>query len=285
MTEDATNPAPVSADTGNASFTVSNATPTSNPQVGLADIVPQEYQGKAYLEKIKDIPSLFKSFDHAQEMIGKQPVGVPGENASQDEWNNFYKALGRPDSANGYDIKLPEKMPDGIEASDELMSSFKEFAHELGLTPKQAQALVEFDIKRQGETAGNLNTSREEQLKKMDEEFESLTSKIFGERADEAIENSRKLLSRYAPKDLTEHIKSLDNNSLLMLTSVLDGVTKDYIKEDTPINGQTSPPTSRDELLSEAHKLMQSEAFRNEFNVEHKKTRQRVESIYQQIYK
>jgi hypothetical protein len=51
----------------------------------------------------------------------------------------FHKAIGVPESADKYDIPMPEKGAD-----PELAKTFKETAHKLGLTPSQAKELSTF---------------------------------------------------------------------------------------------------------------------------------------------
>lgn len=268
-------------------FSVPNTvatTPSEQSNVpSLQDIVPEEYRNKGYMSKIKDIPTLFKSFDSAQELIGKRPAGVPHVDAPQEEWNQFYKTLGRPDTPDGYEVKLPE-LPEGLKSSDEQLKSFKEKAYELGLTPKQAQALIEFDVERQKGVLASINESQNVSQKQLDDEFDKLSAKVFGDRADSAIKNTKKLLGQYVPQEFADKIKDLDNNSLIALTSVLDGITRDFISEDHTFRGDNRVPTSKEDLLKEAHNLMTSEAYRTPFHVDHDSTYKRVQDIYQQVY-
>ena len=272
----------------NQSFTVPNSAGPSEDAASslpaLSDIIPSEYKDKPYFEKIKDIPGLFKSFDSAQELIGKRPAGIPQADAPAEEWNAFYKALGRPDTPEGYQIEMPKDLPKNLEVDDTHLGEFKSLAYELGLTPAQVEKLVNYDMARQSKALESINKQSEQSQQQINDEFDKMRTKLFGERADQAIENSRKLLAKYAPADFLDKIQGLDNNSLIALTSVLDGITNDYLSEDTPISGNNMPSTSKDELLADARKLMQSEAFRNPFNVEHDATQQKVKAIYEKIY-
>lgn len=87
----------------------------------------------------------FKMGEEYQSLKGKLEgtVKVPGEKATDEERIAFYKALGVPDKPDGYEIKRPEKMPEGMSYDEALEGSFKEVAHKVGLTPSQTQAIVE----------------------------------------------------------------------------------------------------------------------------------------------
>lgn len=68
---------------------------------------------------------------------------APGEDASPEDWNNFYSKLGRPEKADAYDLKLPE----GVQLPEEILNETtplaKEILFELGATPEKAQAAYE----------------------------------------------------------------------------------------------------------------------------------------------
>lgn len=66
-------------------------------------------------------------------------VGLPAADAPPEKWNEFYNRLGRPETADKYDIKFP----DGMTPDEGMLSWAKPTFHEAGLTPKQAQLLTD----------------------------------------------------------------------------------------------------------------------------------------------
>ena len=85
-----------------------------------------------------DINSFVKSYNEGQSFIGK---GIPDENTPADIRDAFYKKLGRPDNAEGYEWKLPEGVSvDG--ATEENFKNFKQLCYEAGLTNKQVSAVL-----------------------------------------------------------------------------------------------------------------------------------------------
>lgn len=276
--------------TGNQSFsvpnTVSTETTTSDaPQsVNLQDLVPEAYREKPYMQKIKDVDGLFKAFDNAQGLIGKRGLQVPGEDASAEDWDNFYGELGRPKTPDEYDIKVPDDLPEGLTADEGRIGEFKKIAHSLGLNAKQVEGLVKYDIERQKGALSETQEQVKQTQAQLDDEFDKLAAKTFGDNTDQVIENAKRLLNAHAPKSFANDIANLDNRSLVALAAVLDGVTRKYIAEDSPIRGEAVAPPTQSEMLSEARELMQSEKYRNPFHVEHDETKQRVQSIYQKLY-
>jgi len=93
----------------------------------------------------KDLPSLLKSYEHAQKLLGKQAnaVIIPKDDASPEEVAAFRAKLGVPDSVEKYATKI-EGLPEGMALDEAGVKQFNELAHKTGLTPSQAQEAVKF---------------------------------------------------------------------------------------------------------------------------------------------
>lgn len=102
-----------------------------------------------HMQPIKDIKGLVSSYVSAQSMVGKDKITIPGENATEEERNQFHTRLGRPENAEGYGFShesLPEQMQgreDWTKWASELMfrhgvpkaaaeGIFKEYAERMG---------------------------------------------------------------------------------------------------------------------------------------------------------
>jgi hypothetical protein len=69
-------------------------------------------------------------------------IRTPGETATADEWNAFYSKMGRPETADKYELKLDAStVPEGFPYDEKSAIEFRNWAHEAGLNPKQAQTL------------------------------------------------------------------------------------------------------------------------------------------------
>ena len=106
------------------------------------DSLPEELKTNASLEKFSDVSTLAKSYINAESMIGKDKMVVPGANTTEEEWSDIYNKLGRPSDPNGYELKA--EVAEGEPIDEQLMSSFKETAHKHGLSPTQAQGLLDY---------------------------------------------------------------------------------------------------------------------------------------------
>ena len=93
-----------------------------------------------------------------QELKSRPPAGavlVPGEGATEDQTKAWREALGIPEKAEGYelhtksaqDARHPERMPITINDAD--MKTFRDLCHANGVSPRQAQAILDFQLGRE----------------------------------------------------------------------------------------------------------------------------------------
>lgn len=86
------------------------------------------------------------------ESHAKSALVPPGDDASPDDWSAFYDRLGRPEKPEGYEFRLPEGVPEDMPYDDTLKAQFQTWAHESGLTPKQAAMMHDFYVQQAGQT-------------------------------------------------------------------------------------------------------------------------------------
>ncbi|XPV77734.1 MAG: hypothetical protein ACNI27_07385 [Desulfovibrio sp.] len=79
---------------------------------------------------------------HAQNMIGKKAQGIAplGENPTDEERAAYFAALGRPETAEAYELNLPE----GMDPKAGMLPQMSEAMHGLGLNNEQASGVMNF---------------------------------------------------------------------------------------------------------------------------------------------
>lgn len=136
-----------------------------------------------FLGKYASKDEAIKALVHAQKFIGRRPDGyvrVPGPASPDEEWQELFAALGRPEGADGYE--LPEfELPEDIEINEDLRDRFREKAHELGLMPGQVQGLYEWFLPL---TVAAAEDMRDNAVRRRASEMDALRSVHRGDTAN-----------------------------------------------------------------------------------------------------
>ena len=74
-------------------------------------------------------------------MIGQDKVAIPNNNSTEEAWNEVYDKLGRPESAEKYNLSFKSE---DFPLDEGQIKTFAEQSHKLGLNNKQAQGILDF---------------------------------------------------------------------------------------------------------------------------------------------
>jgi hypothetical protein len=121
---------------------VSSESQASAPEPSWRDGISSENRDHGSIKDFKSVDELAQSHIHAQKRLGSS-VQVPGELATQDDWNKFYTKTGRPEQAENYDFSTV-KAPKDFTIPDEMITGFRTAAHTSGLNQKQASVLMDW---------------------------------------------------------------------------------------------------------------------------------------------
>ena len=117
--------------------TVSNG----DTPVSWKSSISEEFRNDPNIEKFTEIDALAKSYINATRMIGQDKVAVPNKNSTEDQWNEVYSKLGRPETADKYALNIESE---AVAMDEGAIKSFAEQSHKLGLNNTQAQGILEF---------------------------------------------------------------------------------------------------------------------------------------------
>ena len=117
-----------------------------------------------------------------QSFAGKKG-DIPKSDATEEDWNNFYSKLGRPESVEGYNFTIGDEFTklvdkEAIPEIENSVQSLKQQAFEMGATSDQAEGLVDWFL---SEIADNVTN----QKSKYDEVQKDLNSQLQKEWGDE----------------------------------------------------------------------------------------------------
>ena len=277
MTEETTN---------QESQTPNQATEQSAPSFSI----PEDYADRGWAEKIKSSDDLFKAYDNAQSMIGKRPAGIPSKDASDDEWNQFYKAMGRPDEPK-YDFTEPEGLPEGFDTTP-FREQAAEILHKAGLTPKQANAVYNEYLKLEMNSAGQSQEATEAQQAELDKQYVELTKEHFGDDAQKYEGLLKEDFEKHVPQSLKETFAKLTDmpdvlTALMAYTKgkqgEIDRVKKEYGQEGGITTGNQANGQSIDDTRRELASLRSSKEARDFTSPKYNETQERIKQLAESV--
>lgn len=185
------------------------AAPAAAPAAGAAPSadwrtsLPDDIRSAPSLQDIKDIPSLAKSYVHAQSRIGSS-ISIPKDDAKPEEWDAHYNRLGRPAKAEEY--KFSEvKLPEGAKLDDNLQKKFTGIFHKEGLSQRQADGVRKAFLEHQ---AIELTTKMAARNKAVDDGNNALMLK-WGDKFEANSRVAKEALAKFATPEL---IAALDES-------------------------------------------------------------------------
>jgi hypothetical protein len=185
------------ADTQVAEEQVSQPSVSEAPvETNWKDSLPDDIRGDASLESVNDINSLAKGYIHAQRMVGADKIAIPGKYGTDEDWQQVYSKLGRPEAPDKYELNYT--LPEGDDGAN--LNQFKEVSHKLGLLPQQAQGILEFynemnqAVVKQGEI--ELNDNRQNVVQGLQKEF--------GKATDSKIQLAERVAKQFGTPEIFE---------------------------------------------------------------------------------
>ncbi|GIW60560.1 MAG: hypothetical protein KatS3mg087_1626 [Patescibacteria group bacterium] len=258
---------------------------TDQQEVNIVDWrqqLPKELRDHPALEKFKSPVDVVKSYIEVQKFIGREKIPVPPkEGATQEDWDVVFKALGKPDSPDGYEIDLSQfadEEDEQVPVDEEVLNEFKQKAHELNLLPAQAQELVEWFVDKQ-KTAQKMLA---EQSQREYQEAEAQLRKEWGRAYEEKVKKVQRLVKEFADEDVLEELQKFGNNPALIkfIANIADRLSNDAF----PGKGSSIYKTP-EEIQSEIRRMLadKNHPVNDQFHPEHKAAIEYLQNLYKML--
>lgn len=104
---------------------------------GVDDGTREAIEAKGF----KNVGDLAKSWLGGEKLIGRRGAVMPGENGTDEQWDQFYKATGRPDKADDYAFAVPEGH-DLTDYDKAFQDHFRPVLHKAGLSQRAVDTIV-----------------------------------------------------------------------------------------------------------------------------------------------
>ena len=137
-----------------------------------------------------------KSLINAQKMIGADKIAIPGAHSTDEEREQVYIKLGRPDDAAGYELQTNDIMQEND------IEWLQDVALEIGLNKTQATALLD----KYTDLIGTVNQSSQEDLQALStQRFEELSKELGGNNvATEKLTAADEVVNQFAGESAEE---------------------------------------------------------------------------------
>tara|TARA_R110000782_G_scaffold256878_1_gene346099 strand:- start:365 stop:1264 length:900 start_codon:yes stop_codon:yes gene_type:complete len=136
-----------------------------------------------------------KALIHATSAIGADKMLVPNDKFTDEQWKETFQKLGLPDTVDKYDFQ--PTLPEGFKVNEELMTGYKQKAHELGILPHQAKGIMEYYNEFNGK---DVASQSEAYANTLAEQTASLKTE-WGEAYDKNINIAEQALKHFYPDE------------------------------------------------------------------------------------
>lgn len=219
------------------------------------EFISEEYSTDASMADFNSFDDVSKSFINTKKMVGKKGIILPGEDATEDEWNVFHKDMGRPDEADGYELSFHEEITNdenfgNVEENlNNNMKTFKETMHKLGIPASTAKKMWENSQEQWLQASKAQSETNKERL--MQEE--AAVKKELGAAYEEKMELANNVATSIMS---SEDIEWFKQNGLFkeprmrkILSKIGDMISEDKIKV-IPKAGTTLTPNDAKSKLN-----------------------------------
>ena len=199
--------------------------------------VPKEFRDNKALWEHGDFSSyLKKSLEDSDKLAGFDPekvLNIPGEDTSDGDREAFYQKLGKPESADGYELDDPG-FPDGLDRDEALEGHIKKWAHEANMP---ADALKYLVGKYNAHLGAEFAAAKAEQAKALQESSEALKTELK-DGYNEYVLKAQRAATRFGGDELITLLKDYGLESHPAFLKAFAEIGK-VTSEDSALGGGT----------------------------------------------
>jgi hypothetical protein len=242
--------------------------------------VPAELRENKSITKFKEPGELAKSYVNLEKMLGSR-TEVPADDAPKEQWDAWFKKIGVPETADGYD---PPAVPEGMTLDQGILKATREKFRELGVPKAQAKKLMDWYITQEIERTNSILRERAVQH---EQGMESLNKK-WGAAAPRQIALCQRVVAELGGESVK---KILDETGVGNEPAIVEFLARvgGMMEEDKLIT-QVNVGTSKEQAEAEIAKIRaeagkdKKHPLRNKAHPEHAAVAKRFQDLYQIAY-
>lgn len=210
-----------------------------NQPAGFQAALKEEYRGHEYLNGMGNINHMFEALrDSRTQLDGLKGRTIPGEDATEEDWGSFRKAMGVPESKDGYRFEYPEDMDKNV--LDGMAGWLRDVGIEEGIPDVLATKLFS---RWANDLKTNTQTQHEAEVAKKQEALMGM-SKEYGDKWDNTLSSTKEFATEAFGEEtakLLSEMNLLDNPTMLKSLIGLKGrVSEDTLPNTNAVGGQIS---------------------------------------------
>ena len=246
-------------------------------EINFKELIPEDYKDEKSLQNFSTMDDFVKSYLSAQKLVGANKVAIPNKMATDEDWDEVYKKLGRPDKPDDYKYSFKDD-----EINQDQLKSFNETAYRIGLLPKQAERIIKFynELNEQ-QQADQSKVFEEKQVEAM-----SNLKKEFGPTYNKRLDQAKKLATETLGTEMLNNTILKDGSRLGDNVSVIKAFSMlaDKLSEDEIIKGEGTGYVTASEIEKEIAELTEEGSpYWNKTHPNHKKTVDQVFKLREQL--
>ncbi len=237
--------------------------------------LPEDLKSTKSLHKFKDVEGVARGYANAESLIGRDKIPMP---KTDEEWANTYSRLGRPETADAYELQAYDVSPDFKAQFDEDLAGFKAEAFRLGLSNKQADGVLALYMGRTEQAneryAGEIETA----TRKAEESLRS----EYGQAYDAKLKIATRTLANFGSQGLTEavNVSGLGRNPEFIKFLVKTGESN---LEDLGIDKHGQSASTKADIRSKIMDLQSDPAYTDATHPQHDAAVERVRMLFGQL--
>jgi len=216
--------------------------------VDKPDWLPEKYWRN---DKI-DVESMAKGFNGLEQLLGKKAnsVPVPNEKSTPEEVAAYRKAIGVPESPEGYKLK-PEQLPQGVTWDDSVAKRAAELAHKHNIPAAAMSELMKFDLER----AALMNQAAASMIETQLESGRAELQRVYGDKMPEKIELARRAAVTAGVDPSSQGF--VDPQVVKAIVSLAEKLSDDRLIEGNQTGISSTRARARDIMTNESNPLYQ----------------------------
>lgn len=213
---------------------------------------PEWLPEKFWTDKGPNVEAILKSYQGMEQLLGKkaQAVVPPSEKSTPEEVAAYRKAIGVPDSPEGYKLK-PDSLPEGVQFDEATAKRAAELAFKHNVPASAMQEFMKFDMER----AALMNQAAAGMIEAQLEAGREELQKVYGDKFGEKIELARRA-ALTAGVDPASH-GFVDPQVVKAIVSLAEKLSDDRLVEGNQTGVASTRARARDIMTNQSNPLYQ----------------------------